>query len=86
MASPSYTVWCDMWPSWYRSDDLRLLSLYRTTLAPILSFIPEPSVNIFKSGSSWVMSLIASFLSGMIVIVRFGFQFVWCQTACIFSM
>ena len=52
MASPSYTVWCDMWPSWYCSEDLHLLSLDRTMLVPILSFIPEPLVNIFKSGSS----------------------------------
>ena len=81
MVSPLYTVWCNMWPSWYHSDNLHLLSLYRTVLAPTLSFIPEPSVNIFKSGSSWAMSLIASSLSGMIVIVRFSFQFVWCQTA-----
>ena len=79
MASPLYTVWCDMWPSWYRSDNLHLLSLYRTALAPILSFILE--VNIFKSGSSKAMSLIASSLSGMIVIVRFSFQFVWYWTA-----
>ena len=57
VASPLYTVWCEMWPSWYYSEVLHLLSLYRTVLAPILLFILEPSVNIFESGLSWAMLL-----------------------------